>query len=66
MTVTYQLPSAVNVHTWLIQKQPGVLSQSETLNVGHVHYSFNLTRDTVLRLSGLAQGPAKVVSHYWK
>ena len=66
MTVTYQLPSAVNVHTWLIQKQPGVLSQSETVNVGHVHYSFNLTRDTVLRLSGIAKGPAKVISHYWK
>jgi len=66
MTVTYALPAGTNLHTWLIQKEPGVLSQSETINVGHVHYSFNLTRDTLLTLRGISTGTAQVVRENWR
>lgn len=66
MTVQYALPPGTNLHTWLIQKEPGVLSQAETINVGHVHYSFTLTRDTLLKLSGINHGPSKVQRSNWK
>ena len=66
MTVTYALPAGTNLHTWLIQKEPGVLSQYETINVGRIHYSFNMTRDTLLTLSGITNGPTKVVRTSWR
>ncbi len=65
MTVTYILPPGTNLHTWLIQKEPGVLSQSETINVGRVHYAFNLTRDTLLTLDGISHGPSRVTRKNW-
>ncbi len=51
MTFRYLLPPGTNVHTYLIQKQPGVLSQRETVILGRHRYSFNLSRDTLLRLT---------------
>lgn len=65
MTVVYNLPSGVNLHHWLIQKQPGVLYQNETINVGQVHYHFTLTRDTLLTLTGIHHGSPHVSAKPW-
>ena len=52
MQITYLLPATTNINRYLIQKQPGVVSQSETVNLlGHVVH-FKLTHDTVLTYHG--------------
>ncbi len=66
MTVRYALPAGVNLHTWLIQKQPGVPSQAESIRVGRVHYAFTLTRDTLLQLRGIRGGKIRVTRQNWR
>ncbi len=65
LTVSYALPAGVNLHTWLIQKQPGVLSQAESLHIGRVSYALTLTRDTLLHIRGIRRGKIKVSRQNW-
>lgn len=48
MQIRYVLPAGIDVDRYLIQKQPGVQSQSEMVDLDGHRYHFNLTRDTVL------------------
>ncbi len=48
MKITYLLPGSTNVDRYLIQKEPGVVSQLETVDVLGHRVQFKLTHDTVL------------------
>ncbi len=48
MQISYLLPGDTNVDRYLIQKQPGVVSQLETVDVEGHRDVFRLTHDTIL------------------
>ena len=50
MSATYELPAGINIHTLLIQKQPGEKGQWVHVNYGNIHKSFFMTTDTVVNL----------------
>jgi len=52
MQITYLLPGNTNIDRYLIQKQPGVLSQEESVDLEGHRYQFSLTHDTLLTYTG--------------
>ena len=50
MSATYELPEGTNIHSLLIQKQPGEKGQWVHVNYGNIHKSFFMTKDVTVSL----------------
>ncbi len=50
MTVTYYLPSGINMTHYLIQKQPGIKGEWEKINFGTFTKSFYITKDLSINM----------------
>ncbi len=52
MTISYELPKGISMHTLTMQKQAGVRSDRVQINMGSFHKAFTLTQNITVPLSG--------------